>query len=65
MSYIELEIVAVLAFVCAIVFAWKAGVDWRQAGATEIMGFLLVYGIAFWVVLIGWFVVRTLILAVR
>jgi len=64
-SHIEYEIVAALAFVCTVLFVLGAGVDWRQARAKEIMGFLLVYGIAFWVVLIGWFLVRTLILAVR
>jgi len=61
MSHWEFEIVAALAFVFALVYA---RVDWRRARGGEIIGFLLVYGIMFWPVLIGWWLVRTLVLAV-
>lgn len=69
MSHIEYEIVAALAFVCTVFFVWKAGVlsgeSWRDFDASGYMALLVMYGFAFLLVLIGWFVVRTLILAVR
>ena len=61
MSHWEFEIVAALAFVCALFYA---PVNWRRAKVGEVIGFLLLVGIFFWPVLIGWWLVRTLILAV-
>ena len=63
LSPIEFEFVAALAFGCALFYAIGKK-KFHPFGLVEFVGFLLVFGIFFWPVLVGWWVVRTLILAV-
>ncbi len=61
MSHIEFEIVAALAFGCAVLYAIGKQ-KFHRFGLTEIMGFLLIFGIFFWPVLFGFWIVKQLIL---
>lgn len=64
MSHWEFEIVAALAFACALLLSAYKDWKWYRGGVSDFLGFLLLFGILFWPVLIGWWLVRTLILTV-